>query len=173
MKKLCLIPVAICLAGCSSSSHSPSDNAATPPSHIVQPQAVVTVALPTLQASAPTAPLPTAQPAPVVQAITPSVLQTPSKPVWSESSEPPGDVKREQVSALRLEIRSLQNQRRAVEEQKAQFGRRHPTADAGERATGASAPGDAMMANYNQRLDEIDSQIASKERKIDDLMVSH
>ena len=80
--------------------------------------------------------------------------------------------KQRQVASLRSDLSRLQDQRRNTEEEKRQFGERHPDARPGEHALGADSPGDAQMAQYNLRLDQIDEEMSAAQKQIDDVMLS-
>ena len=166
MKKLWIVAGALCLAGCSPKPDSaPQTTAATP---VVPPQIVATIAPPVVVAPQ----FPTATPpAPDVSSLSPPGANA-MQPAVGEDARETTEEKQQKVASLRSDIDRLQNQRRAVEEQKQQFGTRNPNADANERALGADSLNNARMAQYNSQLDTIDSQIADRQKQIDDLMLS-
>ena len=162
MKNYWIITAALCLAGCASNSDSAPETTAEAPAPSMQPQVVATLAPPVVVA-------PTLAPAPTAPALTESDHIAPTT---DEQARETVEEKQRQVESLRSDIRLLQTQRRTVEDQKRQFGTRNPNADANERALGADSPNDVQMAQYNERLDDIDRQLASKQKQIDDLMLS-
>ena len=163
MNKLWFIAGVLCLAGCASNSDSTPEAPAVAP--VTQPQSVATIAPPVVVAP----PLPTlTPPAPDISSLDANA----ATPATSETPQETTEEKRRKVESLRSEMGRLQNQRRAAEEEKRQFGIRNPNADANERALGADSPNDVQMARYNARLDQIDSDISATQKRIDDLMLS-
>ena len=165
MKQIWLIAGALALSGCSSTPDpAPETTAIAPSTNVVQPQIVATAAPPVVEAPI----LPPPQSSDSNSLSSQSVPQTTNDEQPQQSAE----LKRQQVASLRLEIGEYQNQRRAVEELKRQFQSEHPKADPNQLATGSNFPDDATMANYNQRIQTIDSEIDADQRRIDDLMMS-
>ena len=165
MKILYIVAGALCLMGCSSNSDSTQENSAvTPTANVVQPQIMATIAPPVVVAT----PLPTLTPAAPDASLDANALP----PATGDAAPETVEEKQRKVASLRSDMSRLQDQRRATEEEKRQFGVRNPNADSGERALGADSPNDAQMAQYNARLDQIDSDISNKQKQIDDLMLS-